>query len=213
MKRASEFLRHFTWLAGCVALLGLAGPAAAAAMSPTQTIQQTSEQVIARVQKDKDALREDPLRLSQLVDELVFPNFDFDRMGRWVLGKNWKQASPAERTRFVEEFRGLLVRTYATALLEYSDRKISYLPDTTEPDARQATVRSEIEMPGAQPVPLTYRMVRTRDGWKVYDVSVEGVSLISTYRAAFAQEIRSGGMEGLLRSLSERNAGKVASSQ
>lgn len=192
--------------------LGLVAPQALAATpTPLEVVQQTSSQVIERVKRDKEQLRADPMRLSALVDELVFPHFDFERMGRFVLGKNWNGASEDQRSRFVQEFRGLLTRTYATALLEYSDRAINYLPATAEPDGRQATVRSEIEQPGAQPVPLSYRMHLTDDGWKVYDVSVEGVSLISTYRSSFAQEVRQGGIQGLIDSLAARNAGKVSS--
>lgn len=205
MKRLFLLVIASCWLGFAAQQASAAGPSA------LEVVQQTSGQVIERVRNEKEQLRSDPVRLSALVDELVFPHFDFERMGRYVLGKNWSGASEDQRARFVQEFRGLLTRTYATALLEYSDRAITYLPEVADADGRQATVRSEIEQPGAQPVPLSYRMHLTDGGWKVYDVSVEGVSLISTYRSSFAQEVRQGGIQGLIDSLAARNAGKVAS--
>lgn len=193
------------WLLACLLVSSAAVPAAQ--RSALEVIKHTSDEVIARVQSEKEVLRAEPRRLNALVDELIFPHFDFNRMGRWVLGKNWSIATEAERARFIEEFRLLLVRTYATALLEYSDRTITYQPEVVDEDGGQATVRSEIQQPGGQPVPINYRM-HVKDGdWKVFDVAVEGVSLISTYRGSFADEVARSGIKGLIDSLAARNQG------
>jgi len=183
--------------------------AAATPRAPDEVIKTTAEAVIARVSSDRDALRSDPRRLHSLVYEMIVPYFDFPRMAQWVLGKHWRQADGEQQVRFVEEFRNLLVRTYAHALLEYGNLTINYHPvEVTEAD-RMVTVRTDLEQPGTVPVPITYRM-HVKDGeWKVFDVAVDGVSLITTYRASFAAEVRKNGVGGLIENLAARNAAAV----
>ncbi len=181
---------------------------AAVPQDAQSTVKDTSEKVIARVKTEREVLRANPLRLHKLVDELIFPNFDFLRISRWVLGKHWQGASPQQKARFIEEFRKLLIRTYAMALLEYADRTIKYLPVHAAPNDKTVTVKTEVEQVGSTPVPINYRMHIKDNGWKVYDVSVNGVSLISTYRSAFASEIRQSGLDALINSLASKNTGQ-----
>jgi phospholipid transport system substrate-binding protein len=141
-----------------------------------------------------------------VVEEYILPHFDFERMSQLVLGKNWRNANPEERQQFVEEFRLLLVRTYATAMLKYSDQKISYLPDRGKPGEGDVVVQTEIEQPGGPPIPIDYSLHRKGDAWKVYDVKIDNVSLVVNYRGTFAGEIRNGGSVGaLISKLRERN--------
>jgi phospholipid transport system substrate-binding protein len=171
-------------------------------------VKDTSDRVIARIKTEREVLRANPLRLNKLVDELIFPNFDFDRIARWVLGKHWQGASPQQKARFIEEFRKLLIRTYALALLEYADRTIRYLPVHADPKGKTVTVKTEVEQTGSTPATINYRMHVKDNSWKVYDVSVNGVSLVSAYRSAFASEIRQGGLDILIKSLASKNTEK-----
>ncbi len=170
----------------------------------------TADKVIARVKVEKAALRANPLRLNALVDELVIPHFDFERMSQWVLGKHWPGASVAQRSKFVVEFRQLLVRTYAKSLLEYSDWEIHYLPVLAGGDGKSVTVKTEVQRPGGDAIPMSYRMHTKDDGWKVYDVTVDGVSIVSTYRSSFSSEIRKGGLDALIQRLVEKNTKSTA---
>lgn len=181
---------------------------AAVARDAGELVKTTADKVIARVKKDKAALRAEPLKLHALVDELIIPHFDFMRMSQWVLGKHWRTADKDQQTQFVEEFKKLLVRTYATALLEYSDREIRYLPVHEEADGDTVTVKTEAVQSASTKVPINYRMHVKDDGWKVYDVSVDGVSLVSTYRNSFNSEIKKNGISGLIQDLAKKNTKK-----
>ncbi|HCU89512.1 MAG TPA: toluene tolerance protein [Gammaproteobacteria bacterium] len=194
------------WLSAymCVVLLAAAS-ALAAAESPMDIVRNTTDQVLGRVQSDRDALRQDPAKMYLLVAELIFPHFDFQIMARWVLGTHWKEADEATRAEFVDQFRKLLVRTYATALLEFSDQAITYPDDSAIVKGRTVEVRQEIEQSGSEPILIGYRLHNTLGNWKVFDVTVDGVSLVRTYRASFASLIRDGGLLGLIDGLSEKN--------
>lgn len=203
-------MRGFTFVMGACLALALDAVALAATDTPEQVVRSTADAVIAKVTADRDALRADPKRLNALVDEMIVPRFDFPRMAQWVLGKYWRDADAAARGRFIEEFKNLLVRTYATALLEYSNQNITYFPVQATSDSRSVTVKTEIEQPGSVAVPILYRM-HVKDGyWKVYDIAVDGVSLITTYRASFASEIRKSGIDGLIDNLAARNSSTSA---
>jgi len=181
---------------------------AAVAKDAEELVKSTADQVTARVKNERAVLRKDSVRLHQFVDELIIPHFDFARMSQWVLGKHWRSADAAQRSRFIEEFRKLLVKTYATALLEYADRETRYFPVRADTDATLVTVRTEIEQPGSAVVPINYRMHVKNNAWKVFDVSVDGVSLVATYRASFASEIRKSGIDSLIKSLETKNEKK-----
>ena len=196
-----------TLLALCLLVAGSLSSAAPAVTGvPEDVIKATAESVLNRIKEDREGLGADPARLYQLVDEKVVPHFDFPRMSQWVLGKNWKGADLELKKRFILEFKNLLVRTYATALLEYSDQTITYFPVGNSDPAKLVTVKTEINQPGSVPTPITYKMHAKDGNWKVFDVSVDGVSLIATYRASFASEIRQNGLEALVNDLASRAA-------
>lgn len=179
------------------------------AASPSEVVRQTADQVIERINTDRARLKTEPTALYGLVEQMVVPNFDFKRMAAWVLGKNWKVATDAEKLAFTEQFRVLLVRTYAKALLEYTDQPINYLGETPEADGRTVTVRTELVQKEGKPVDITYRMSQDGSDWKVVDVLVGGISLVATYRGEFSAKVRESGVSGLIATLTERNAQRV----
>lgn len=187
-------------------LAGLPCAASVAAQGPQALIQETAEEVLAKLAKDKERLKNNPDAIFALIKDEVLPHFDFERMSRWVLGKHWRQADAQQQQRFMDEFRTLLVRTYATSLLEYTDQKVEYLPLRDDPSSGEVTVRSEIAQPGGFPIPIHYTLYQNDQGeWKVYDLSIDGVSLVSNYRSSFSKEIRQKGLDGLIETLAERN--------
>ncbi len=187
------------------ALLLTAATELAAAEAPMDIVRNTTDQVLDRVQNDREALRQDPAKMFALVSEVIFPHFDFPIMAQWVLGTHWKEADEASRAEFVDQFRKLLVRTYATALLEFSDQAITYPDDTATVKGRTVEVRQEIDQSGSEPILIGYRLHSIGGNWKVFDVAVDGVSLVKTYRASFSSLIKDGGLPGLIAGLSEKN--------
>ena len=178
----------------------------AAVQSPQEVIQDTSARMLEALRKNRDALRQDSSQIYPLVDQIVLPNFDFEMMSRWVLGRSWQQATPDQRRRFADEFRTLLVRTYAKALLEYSDNDIRVLPSANPAANNEATVKTEAQVRTGPPIPINYTMHLNNDGWKIYDVTVDGVSLVTNYRSTFASQIRSTGLDTVIADLQKRNA-------
>ncbi|HKJ09123.1 MAG TPA: ABC transporter substrate-binding protein [Gammaproteobacteria bacterium] len=195
------------WFAAATFVLFLfAGNAGASvADSPQALVRQTSEQMLAALKNNHEAISKDPGKLYGLIKDIVLPHFDFQRMSRWALGRAWRQASPAQRKRFVGEFRTLLVRTYGSALEQYRDQKIQYLPVRMDPGATHVSVRTEVQRSGGPPIPINYGMEKTADGWKVFDVTVDGISLVSSYRSTFTSAVRSHGIDGLIDMLAKRN--------
>ena len=183
----------------------LVGAAPVGANSPDAVVRQVAGGVIERIEAERPALQANPALVYDLVDELVIPSFDFVSMAKWVLGKNWKRASPEQQAGFIEQFKALLVRTYARALLEYSGQQIRYLAVEQKPDSKLAVVKTELTSAGAQAFPVAYRMYRKDQTWKVVDVAVDGVSLVSTYRGSFAARIKDSGFDGLLQELASKN--------
>lgn len=197
-----------------VALLLLSSPALQASAEAQQLVIDTSTRVLERLRQDQENLQANPELIYPLVEDLVLPHFDFERMSIWVLGKNWRKADSQQQQQFIDAFRTLLVRTYAKALLEYTDQEIKYLPFHAEEDAKRVTVRTEIAQPGGVNIPLNYSMFLNEKGkWKVYDISVDGVSLVTNYRTSFASEIRQGGIAKLLDRLAEMNGAKGATGE
>jgi len=182
-------------------------PAAAGATSedPRELVIDTTEKVLAKIREERSALDANPRLVDQFIIDIVLPHFDFVAMARLVLGKHWRQASPAQREAFVKEFRDLLVRTYATALLEYTEEVVEYPPLTVKPGDTEVTVRTEIDQPGGLGIPVHYRMERQEQGWKIYDVTIDGLSLVGNYRNTFANDIRGGSLDALIDSLKKRN--------
>jgi len=170
-------------------------------------IQVTAKQMLNRIEQDRSQIDTNPRHIYDLVDEILLPHIDFKRMSRWVLGKYWRRASVAEREDFVEEFRKLIIRTYSTALLEYSGQEINFLPVRNTTDPNQASVRTEIRPANGPMIPISYDLYRNDLGqWKVYDVSIDGISLIANYRSSFSSQIRrSGGLAKVINSMKSRN--------
>lgn len=198
---------------GCVILLVglfLAGGTAwaNAVQQPDRLIQETTETVLAAIKADKQAFKDDEGKLFAFVGKHVLPHFDFERMSRWVLGKNWRKFNDAQQAQFVSEFRYLLVKTYALALLEYNDQKVVVHPTAADPEGQSTVVKTEIIQSGAPPVAIDYRLYQAKDQhWKVYDITIEGISLVANYRTSFANLVRSNGPDGLLQYLAEKNRG------
>ncbi len=190
----------------CLLLLTVVARPALASHAAEKLVHDTTEKVLARLKTDSEKLKADSSLIYPMVEDLVLPHFDFRKMSMLVLGKNWRIADQAQQQQFTGEFRTLLVRTYATALLEYTDQQFNYLPFHADESAKRVTVKTEIEQPGAPKIPLYYSMYLNKDGaWKVYDIKVDGVSLVSNYRSSFASEVKKGGMERLLTKLVEMN--------
>lgn len=180
---------------------------AQAAMGPQELVQTTTDRLLEAIQAEKAVIEKDPDRVYRLVEEIALPHFDFERISRWVLAKNWRKATPEQRQRFQEEFTTLLVRTYATALTEYKGQKVTMQPLRMKADDTQVKVRAEVEQPGSFPIPIDYRM-HLKDGeWKVYDVAIDDISLVANYRTTFANEISRGGIDNLIATLATRNSG------
>lgn len=171
-----------------------------------QLVMDTTTRMLRVLKAEREVIREHPGRIYALVNDVILPHFDFSRMSRWVLGKHWRSASEGQQERFVAEFRTLLVRTYATALLEYSDQQVEYLPVKAAPREGEITVRTQIRQPGGFPIPINYQMYRDDAGtWKVFDVVIDGISLVANYRTAFSGQIGRDGLDRLIALLAERN--------
>jgi len=172
---------------------------------PLKFVKSTADQVLVEVSSRKDELSADPGKIYELVDQVILPRFDFIRMSQLVLGKYWRRATPEQKQAFVREFRELLIRTYATALLNYSGQDIVYLPVRAGKDVRKVTVNTQVREVGAPAIPVDYRLRRSDDGWKVYDVSIDNISLVSNYRSSFASQIRRYKLDGLIAKLQKLN--------
>jgi len=188
-------------------LVFLAGTAlnAAADIPPDVLAKTTTEEVLEILRNNKD-IRSDPKKVTELVEAKILPNFDFTKMTRLAVGKGWRQASPEQRETLVTEFKNLLVRTYGSSLTQYKNETVDFKPFKMEPNATDVTVKSQINrVGGGQPVAVDYTMEKTTNGWKIYDVTVEAVSLVTTYRGSFADEVQRSGIDGLIASLQQKN--------
>lgn len=191
---------------GFMLLLIASLPLQAAAHPAGDVVKSTTENVLERLEQERAQLEQHPERLYDLVHELILPNLDFVGISRWVLGRGWRDATEEQRKQFQEEFQTMLIRTYARALLEYSGQEIRYQPVREDPDSNMVMVRSEFMQSGSQAIPVNYRMHQRNGDWKVIDVSINGVSLVATYRNSFASEVRRSGLESLIAQLADRNA-------
>lgn len=188
-----------------VAALVLFATAVQAKEDPLQLVRTTSNFVLEQVSAQRDALKKDSSGIYVLVEREVSPHFDFMKMAQGAMGQNWTKANDDQRTRLAREFQEMLVRTYALALLSYSNEQIEYLPIRSEPEADKATVATQVRKLDGPPVPISYKLYDKGGKWLIYDVTIDGVSLVANYRTSFADEVRRGGVDGLIASLSERN--------
>ncbi len=192
------------------ALLGMFFAAVATAgqadtPAPDVLVRNTAQDVLEVVKADKSIQSGNQKKLLDLVEAKVLPHFDFERMTRLTAGKAWRTATPEQRTALVNEFRTLLVRTYTAAFSRYQDQSVDVKPLRMQPGDDEVTVRTLIVKPGQPSIAVDYEMEKTDSGWKVFDLSVEGASLISTYRGTFAEQIQQGGFDGLIKNLAEKN--------
>jgi phospholipid transport system substrate-binding protein len=168
-------------------------------------VRKSIDEVLGIIKSDKELQNGNSKKVLDLIEEKVLPHFDFTRMTRLAIGRNWAQASDAQREALTREFRTLLVRTYSTSLSQYRNQTIDVKPLKLVTGDTDAVVKTLVNQPGGQPIPIDYGMERTEKGWKVYDVIVDGVSLVTTYRGSFNDQIQKTGIDGLVKTLSDRN--------
>ena len=173
---------------------------------PDALARTTTQEVLTILKQDKDLQNSNQSKVYQLVEAKILPNFDFNRMTQLAVGKHWPRATAKQKQSLVTEFRNLLVRTYSRALTEFSNQTVEFRPMTIKPDDTDVTVHSEIRQPGGQPIPIDYSMYKTAFGWKVYDVAIDSVSLVTNYRASFSNTIRQSGIDGLIKTLATQSA-------
>ena len=184
----------------------LASLAQAQTPAPDVLVKTITDEVAAAIKKDKAIQAGDTAKAAELIEAKIVPHFNFTRMARIAMARNWRSATPEQQKEIAAEFKTLLVRTYSTALVNYKEEKIDYKPLRAKPEDDEVTVKSEVRPSGgSQPVSIDYEMEKTPNGWKVYDVKVGGVSLVTTYRDTFASEVRERGIDGLIKSLAAKN--------
>jgi phospholipid transport system substrate-binding protein len=180
--------------------------ASAVGTPPDQTAREVTDKIVGLIKQNRDAYAKDYKKLYAMVNEQLLPHFDFRKMSQQVLGIAWRNASEDQRTRFTNEFRDLLVRTYGTALLKYTDEKIVYLPLKIGEGDRTAVVRSQIQRSGgAPPIAINYSFFNGNEGWKIYDMAIEGPSIVTTYQRVYAQKLNQGGLDALIESMVKDN--------
>lgn len=190
----SLFLGAFVW---CTAAL--------AQESPDALIQKVTDEVLTIVRQDKDIQNGNTKKAIELVEVKVLPHFNFQRMTALAMGRDWKKATDEQQEKLSQEFKTLLVRTYSNALTGYKDQTIRYKPTKMQSGDTEVVVKTEVVQPGGRPIQLDYSVEKQNEGWKVFDVVVAGVSLVTNYRETFNQEVRANGVDGLLQMLVNKN--------
>ena len=191
--------------------IGLAAWAAVFAFSahaqeaPDAMVKRVSQDVLQTIKSDPKIQSGDQARIREVMEAKLAPNFDFERMTALAMGRNWRQATPEQQKRLTSEFKTLLVRTYSGALTQYRDQTIDYKPLRADPNASDVIVRTEVIRQGQPPVQIDYGMEKKDGAWKAYDVIVGGVSLVTNYRDEFNEQIKSGGIDGLIKTLQAKN--------
>jgi phospholipid transport system substrate-binding protein len=197
-------MKNFTWLLATAAFV-FSTSVMADAITPDALVKNTASEVLELVKKDKDIQNGDTKKIVALTEEKIVPHFNFERMSQQVLGRNWRKASDDQQGKFVVEFKNLLVRTYATALSKYRNQTIDFKPLRAQPTDNRVKVKTEIIQSGSQPVKVDYSLEKTGDDWKVVDVEIEGVSIVTSYRGQFDEAIKQGGMDNLIQKLVDKN--------
>jgi phospholipid transport system substrate-binding protein len=173
--------------------------------TPDQLVRRVTDELLVIVKNDKDVQAGNRDKVVALAEEKVLPHFDFARMTRLAVGRNWQQANDAQKEALTKEFRTLLVRTYSTSIGQYRNQTIEVKPLKIGAGDKEATVRTAVIQQGGPPIPIDYSMEKADSGWKVYDVVIDGASLVTTYRGSFNDQIQKGGVDGLVKTLQERN--------
>jgi phospholipid transport system substrate-binding protein len=185
-------------------LLAIA-PAQAQETRPDVLLKTMSDEVIAELRKDKALQAGDSTKIAALVETKIVPHFDFRRITQIAVGTGWRRATPEQQEKLTQEFKTLLVRTYSGALAGYRNQTIEFRPLHAKPADTEVTVRSQIRQPGAESIVIEYDLARTGPEWKVFDVRINGISLVATYRTAFAEEVSNRGLDGLISLLARKN--------
>ena len=188
-------------------LVAFSSAALAQDVAPDVLVKNITTEVIGIIKQDKDIQAGNSKKIADLVEKRILPHFSFARMTRIAVAVNWRRATSEQQKVLTEEFKTLLVRTYSNALSLYRDQVIDFKPLRMRPGDDEVTVKSDIRQRGAQPVTLDYEMEKTPTGWKVFDVKVSGVSLITNYREDFAAQVRESGIDGLIKVLVSKNRG------
>lgn len=173
--------------------------------APDALVRRVTEDMLSSLRQDKDIQAGNNRRAAEMIDAKVLPHFNFKRMTALAVGRDWRQATPEQRDRLASEFRTLLVRTYSNALVSYRNQTIDYKPFRMQPSDTEVVVRTSVLQPGGKPIELDYFFAKEGEAWKVFDVVVAGVSLVTNYRESFGQEIRANGIDGLIKSLAAKN--------
>lgn len=192
-------------LVATVLFCSLLAPALAQDLAPDALVKNVTQEVVGLITKDKEIKAGSRAKLIEVIEAKVLPHFNFNAMTALAMGQNWGKSTPEQKKRLIEEFRTLLVRTYASALAAYSEQKFDFRPLRAKPTDTDVTVNVRVIQSGAQPVTIDYSMEKTGSGWKVYDVMVGGVSLVANYRTEFANTVRNSGIDGLIKDLGTKN--------
>ena len=182
----------------------------AQASEPEALVKKITDEVLAAVKSDKDLAAGDKQKAVKLAEEKILPYVDFEEATRLAVGRGWKEASPEQRKKLIAEFRNMLVRTYSNAIGAYEGQTMKVLPSRVKPTESEATVRNQFLRPGGQPVLIDYSMRKTDAGWRIYDIVVEGVSLVLTYRSEFDAVVKQDGVDGLIKRLGQKNTPAAA---
>lgn len=188
-----------------MAAISTVSHAAGNIVPPDELIRSTVHDVLEIINQDKRVKDESQKKLLEFIDAKVLPHFDFERMTKLAVGRAWRTASSEQKSALVAEFRTMLVRTYTRAFTLYKEVSVETKPVTVPDNADEVTVKTVILRPGAQPVPVDYEMEKTEKGWKAFDVTVEGISLVATHRNSFAEKVQQSGIDGLIQSLADLN--------
>src|SRR5437763_5781633 len=192
-------------LAFFAALLFAGSAAAQQQLGPDQLVQKITDEVLAAIKSDKQLAAGDKQKALKLAEEKVLPYIDFEQATRLAVGRAWSQASPEQKKRLVSEFRNMLVRTYSNAIQSYQGQTLKVLPSRGKQDPEDTTVRTQFVRAGGQPLPIEFHMRQADKTWKVYDIVVEGVSLVMTYRSEFDAVVKQEGIDGLIKRLAQKN--------
>ena len=199
-------MRHVLRLIG-FALVAAFAPFALAQEAPDALVKRVTQEVVGIIKSDPKVQAGDQARIREVIETKLLPNFDFERMTALAMGRNWRTANPEQQKQLVEQFRALLVRTYSGALNQYRDQTFDFKPLRADAGASDVIVKTEVVRQGQAPVQIDYGMERKDGTWKAYDVIVGGVSLVTNYRDEFSAQIQSGGIDGLIKALTAKNAG------
>ena len=178
--------------------------------APDALVKRVAEDALQTIRADKELQAGDPAKVKQLIETKLVPHFDTARMTALAVGRSWRTATPEQQKRLTEEFQTLLIRTYSNALTNYRDNTMNYKPLRMNPGDTEVMVRTEVTRPAQSPVQIDYSMEKTPEGWKAYDITVAGVSLVTNYRDEFSDIVRSSGIDGLIKTLSDKNKGAPA---